>query len=100
MSQSFAPPQTERLKTLWTAQAGCCALCGKPMPASRFDVAHASIWKRERPTFDHIIPRAAGGPDTPENLQLAHARCNKRKGSSQNRSEAGYQAGSVGRDRT
>ncbi|WP_083911028.1 HNH endonuclease [Henriciella marina] len=53
------------------------------MPRSRFELPHASIWKRQRPTFDHILPRAAGGPDRPENLQLAHAICNKRKGRSQ-----------------
>ncbi|WP_084417949.1 HNH endonuclease [Henriciella litoralis] len=77
---------------LWDSQNGCCALCGKPMPKGRFHVAHASIWKRERPTFDHIIPRAAGGPDRVDNLQLAHANCNKRKGKSQ--------TGSLGRDAT
>lgn len=62
------------------------------MPASRFHVAHAAIWKRERPTFDHIVPQAAGGSDMEDNLQLAHAGCNKRKGKAQ--------AASVGRDRT
>ena len=92
MSQSFSPPASALFEDFWSSQAGLCALCGKPMPASRFDVAHASIWKRERPTFDHIIPRAAGGSDAPENLQLAHARCNKRKGKSQ--------TGSDGRVRT
>lgn len=89
MSQPFAPPRTDLFRRLWQAQEGCCALCGKPMPEGRFHTAHATIWKRERPTFDHIIPRAAGGADTCENLQLAHARCNKRKGKAQ--------AGSVGR---
>lgn len=62
------------------------------MPRSRFAVAHATIWKRERPTFDHVVPLAAGGPDRQDNLQLAHARCNKRKGRSQ--------TASVGRERT
>ena len=92
MSQPVTPPQTDLFRQLWDAQEGCCALCGKPMPQSRFHVAHASIWKRERPTFDHVIPRAAGGPDGPDNLQLAHARCNKLKGKAQ--------TGSVGRVRT
>ena len=83
MSQSFQAPDTPLFQILWDKQGGACALCGKPMPRTRFEVAHASIWKRERPTFDHIIPRAAGGPDRPDNLQLAHARCNRRKGKSQ-----------------
>lgn len=50
------------------------------MPAHRFEVAHATLWKKQRPTFDHIRPKAAGGSDAPENLQLAHAECNWRKG--------------------
>ncbi|HAY06227.1 MAG TPA: HNH endonuclease, partial [Hyphomonas sp.] len=61
MSQPFAPPDTELFCTLWTKQDGRCALCGKPMPAGRFDVAHATLWRKWRPTFDHIRPRAAGG---------------------------------------
>jgi 5-methylcytosine-specific restriction endonuclease McrA len=67
---------------LWQAQVGRCALCGKPMSAHRFEVAHATLWKKQRPTFDHIRPKAAGGSDAPENLQLAHAECNWRKGRS------------------
>ncbi|HRJ02170.1 MAG TPA: HNH endonuclease signature motif containing protein [Hyphomonas sp.] len=51
------------------------------MPAGRFDVAHATLWRKWRPTFDHIRPRAAGGSDSAENLQLAHGVCNRRKGS-------------------
>jgi 5-methylcytosine-specific restriction endonuclease McrA len=52
------------------------------MPRGRFDVPHATIWKKQRPTFDHIRPRKKGGTDDPANLRLAHAACNKRKGSS------------------
>jgi 5-methylcytosine-specific restriction endonuclease McrA len=51
------------------------------MPASRFELAHATLWKKQRPTFDHIRPKSAGGSDAPQNLQLAHAACNWRKGS-------------------
>ena len=80
MSQSFAPPDTPLFRRLWAEQNGLCALCGKPMPATRADVAHATLWKKWRPTFDHIIARGRGGSDTPENLQLAHAICNKKKG--------------------
>ncbi|MGB3626716.1 MAG: HNH endonuclease signature motif containing protein [Henriciella sp.] len=87
MSLPLRPAESELFQSLWRDQAGQCALCGKPMPSTRFHVAHASIWKRERPTFDHIVPRAAGGPDTPENLQLAHARCNRIKGKSQKGSD-------------
>lgn len=49
------------------------------MPRTRFDTPHATVWKKHRPTFDHIMPVSKGGPDTLENLQLAHAACNKAK---------------------
>lgn len=80
MSQSHTPPNSGQFRTLWDRQGGLCALCGHPMPAQRFDVAHATLWKKRRPTFDHIQARARGGSDAPENLQLAHAICNWRKG--------------------
>ena len=80
MSIPFATPDTPLFRKLWTAQAGKCALCGKAMPASRFEVAHATVWKKWRPSFDHIHPRGAGGSEAETNLQLAHTACNKRKG--------------------
>jgi HNH endonuclease len=80
MSQSFVPPDTPLFHALWQQQDGACALCGGPMPASRAEVAHATLWKKWRPTFDHIRARRKGGFDGPGNMQLAHALCNKRKG--------------------
>ncbi|HVY89759.1 MAG TPA: HNH endonuclease signature motif containing protein [Hyphomonadaceae bacterium] len=65
---------------LWSAQSGRCAICREAMPKSRWDVAHATLWKKQRPTFDHIRPRSKGGADEAANLQLTHASCNKRKG--------------------
>jgi 5-methylcytosine-specific restriction endonuclease McrA len=50
------------------------------MPATRWETPHATVWKRRRPTFDHVRPRAKGGSDAPSNLQLAHAACNWIKG--------------------
>ncbi|CAN0416417.1 unnamed protein product, partial [Scytosiphon promiscuus] len=79
-AQSFSPPDTPRFRQLWQDQDGLCALCGKPMPPSRADVAHSTLWKKWRPTFDHIIPRAHEGSDEISNLRLAHAICNKRRG--------------------
>lgn len=32
--------------------------------------------------IDHIIPKSKGGTIAPSNLQLAHKRCNRAKGSS------------------
>lgn len=80
MSQAFAAPQTELFLSLWQAQSGKCALCDKPMLKNRFEAPHARIWAKQRATFDHIIPRSKGGRDVAENLQLAHAHCNKLKG--------------------
>lgn len=80
MSQTHAPPDTPLFRALWEKQSGLCTLCGRPMPKHRFEVAHATLWKNRRPTFDHIRARSRGGADGPENLQLAHAACNRRKG--------------------
>lgn len=80
VSQPFTPHASETYKTLWAGQEGVCALCGVSMPATRFDVAHATLWKKWRPTVDHVHPKSAGGSDAIGNLQLVHALCNKRKG--------------------
>ena len=52
------------------------------MPRHRYEMAHKTLWAKYRPTLDHIRPKSRGGPDNIENLQLAHALCNKRKGNS------------------
>ena len=80
MSQSATSPETAQFQALWEKQGGLCALCGQPMPRHRFEVAHATLWKKQRPSFDHILAKARGGSDKAENLQLAHAVCNWRKG--------------------
>ena len=80
MSIPYASPDTPLFRQLWTQQDGKCALCGEAMPKHRFELAHATLWKKWRPSFDHITPRAAGGSDAETNLQLAHTICNKRKG--------------------
>lgn len=80
MSRPYAPPETALFNTLWESQGGLCALCGQPMPRHRFEVAHATLWKKQRPSLDHILAKARGGSDRGENLQLAHAECNWRKG--------------------
>ena len=58
-------------------QRGTCALCGKPIPAE-YDGRTCHL--------DHDDPWGQGGPDTPENMQATHARCNLRKGGSRVRS--------------
>lgn len=45
-----------------------CGICGLPvLPGEPLDI-------------DHIVPVALGGSDDPENLQVAHASCNRSKG--------------------
>lgn len=36
--------------------------------------------KRGDVHLDHVIPRSKGGPDTADNLKVAHSTCNLRKG--------------------
>jgi 5-methylcytosine-specific restriction endonuclease McrA len=47
--------------------AGRCGLCGEFVPLSE-------------QSLDHIVPLAHGGTHERSNLQLAHRRCNSRKG--------------------
>lgn len=54
-----------------------CWLCG--------DTAWVTTWVAERPdphypSVDHVVPISLGGPDTLENVRLAHYRCNVRRG--------------------
>lgn len=66
-----APVDREQI---WIRDAGTCQICLTqidrelpwPDPMSR--------------TLDHIIPLSRGGTHEPDNIQLAHARCNSRKG--------------------
>lgn len=44
-----------------------CQLCGKPV-------------EKGEESLDHIIPISLGGPHLKSNVQLAHRRCNSRKG--------------------
>ena len=80
MERAEGTGQLSLFDDLWQKQHGLCAICGEPMPKGRFDTPHATVWKKKRPTFDHIRPRKKGGSDAPENLQLAHAECNRTKG--------------------
>lgn len=52
---------------IWDRDNATCQLCWLPV-----DVSEASL--------DHIIPLAKGGTHEPANVQLAHRRCNSRKG--------------------
>jgi 5-methylcytosine-specific restriction endonuclease McrA len=59
----------KKLKLLFKKQRGRCWICNGMMA-------------RDTITFDHIIPKSKGGLAELENLKLAHACCNSRRGSS------------------
>ena len=46
---------------------GICGICAQPVSISDVEL-------------DHIIPLALGGRHSSDNLQVAHSRCNRRKG--------------------
>jgi 5-methylcytosine-specific restriction endonuclease McrA len=50
-----------------------CGICGRAVNL------FAAKDNPDKPSIDHIIPRAAGGTNDPANLQLAHLSCNHRK---------------------
>ena len=50
-----------------------CQLCGKRVDGSLV-FPHP-----QSKSLDHIIPISLGGPHSPENVQLAHLSCNRRK---------------------
>ena len=59
-----------------------CALCGGEVnPDDKWvNETGCMCFGREYPTVDHIIPLDKGGTDTFDNVQLAHKRCNSKKG--------------------
>lgn len=54
-----------------------CWLCNQPVPQ---DVKRRS---KLAATRDHVVPRSHGGPDTADNLRLAHRKCNQGRGNRQ-----------------
>lgn len=64
LGQFVAPVKFEEI---WQRDGGICQLCHLPIAQ-----AEASL--------DHIVPLARGGTHEPANVQLAHRRCNSRKG--------------------
>ncbi len=65
-----------RLVTRLMARDGeVCSICGEALDRAVRD-HHADRYI----TFDHIVPRAAGGTDAVANLRLAHQLCNNQRG--------------------
>jgi 5-methylcytosine-specific restriction endonuclease McrA len=55
---------------LYLRDKGRCGICGDPVKIYSSKVQ-----------LDHIVPLSHGGSEETDNLQLAHAYCNQRKGS-------------------
>ena len=55
--------------------AWTCWVCGGAVDAE------TPAGSPHAPSVDHVIPRARGGTNDPENLRLAHRRCNGQRGS-------------------
>jgi 5-methylcytosine-specific restriction endonuclease McrA len=47
-----------------------CGICGEPVDRALVSPNPGAA------TIDHVVPLSAGGPDTPENVRLAHFGCN------------------------
>lgn len=62
-----AARRTIKRDALYDRDGGICHLCQKPVSRQNFHV-------------DHLVPRSKGGPDTPENLAVAHPFCNQSRG--------------------
>lgn len=58
----------KRTKNYLLRKSNLCALCGKP------------IEKMKDATIDHIVPLSKGGVHGVKNMQLAHLKCNQKKG--------------------
>ena len=63
-----------RNKKIILATQDTCGICGQPVDIS------LKVGDPMAPTIDHIIAISKGGhPSSIENLQLAHATCNRQK---------------------
>lgn len=63
-----------RLVSLRTKDGDNCWICGKVMD---FRLCARRRWRAA--TVDHVIPTSVGGPNTQDNLRLAHRKCNSER---------------------
>lgn len=62
----------QRLLKIIDRDGAACWLCGK--------LIDLNVEGRSRATIDHVIPKSKKGTNRLENLKLAHASCNQRRG--------------------
>ena len=56
-----------------------CYLCNSPVDLSASHIVGTGDWELY-PHIEHVIPISKGGPDTLDNVKIAHAKCNLDKG--------------------
>ncbi len=64
-----------KLLALRKRDGGLCQICFRPV-----DFRLAGTNDRMAPSADHVIPKSRGGKGVLENLRLAHACCNGKRG--------------------
>jgi hypothetical protein len=57
-----------------------CHICATPLDIEDYGLAPDILGAEATPTIDHIVPRAHGGDDHPDNLLPACWSCNSRRG--------------------
>ena len=83
MRRGVAHANRIRLQELGERDYWLCQLCGGAVDRQ------LSGLDPQGPTVDHILPISKGGPDSWQNVQLAHRQCNNLKGNRHEQREAG-----------
>jgi hypothetical protein len=68
---------SRRLRRAYKQQKGCCFICQRHVPEPGEPVAR----DEDRPSIEHVIPRALMGNDDEANCAMSHKGCNARRGS-------------------
>ena len=73
--------QKARRERKFKAQAGLCHWCKKPMSLEPIHTTEKGRVKDNElyATFEHLVRRREGGAAMPNNVVLAHARCNRKR---------------------
>jgi 5-methylcytosine-specific restriction endonuclease McrA len=75
MAQAKGSDKRRRMQAILARDGGDCWLCGAPV-----DMSLQSTNDRWAPSLDHVVPNAHGGPNSIDNLRLAHRLCNGKRG--------------------
>jgi 5-methylcytosine-specific restriction endonuclease McrA len=66
--EAYNDPQYRKLRSLLLSAAVTCAICGKGK-------------EKDNPfTIDHILPVSKKGSNDPDNMRVAHLKCNSKRG--------------------